>query len=182
MLSVCLQAGAGLNDALLRASAERAAQAILMTPLVSHDYDDEDHRLASKVMTGTKGQHSLSLIHLNPVSPYQACCGLSTDAHAMATTQYVADGNNHNDSPELYCCVIFMWCCVADAVVVNRYQLLKGINPSIDLVTEMMLPQSVSFLSPTTPVRGVDHRYLHLLSPAYISGSGEWCLCLSQGL
>jgi hypothetical protein len=63
-------------------------------------------------------------------------------------------------------------CCVADAVVVNRYQLLKGLNPSIDLVTEMMMPQSVSFLASTTPVRGVDHRYLHLLSPAYISGSG----------
>jgi hypothetical protein len=57
-----LQAGAGLNDALLRASAERAAQAILMTPLVSHDYDDEDHRLASKVMTGAKeGAFSMNI-------------------------------------------------------------------------------------------------------------------------
>jgi len=43
----------GLNDALLRASADRAAQAILMTPLTTHDQEDEDHRLASKVMTGT---------------------------------------------------------------------------------------------------------------------------------
>lgn len=49
-----MQAGNGLNDALLRASADRAAQAILMTPLVSHEYEDEDHRLASKVMTGAR--------------------------------------------------------------------------------------------------------------------------------
>jgi hypothetical protein len=62
LVGVCLQAGAGLNDALLRASAERAAQAILMTPLVSHDYDDEDHRLASKVMTGAKeGAFSMNI-------------------------------------------------------------------------------------------------------------------------
>lgn len=60
-----------------------------------------------------------------------------------------------------------------DAVVINSYQLLKSINPSIELVTELMMPQSVSFLSATTPVRGVDYRYLHLVSPAYVSGSGE---------
>lgn len=44
----------GLNDALLRASAERAAQAILMTPLTMQQQDGEDHRLASKVMTGMR--------------------------------------------------------------------------------------------------------------------------------
>jgi hypothetical protein len=49
----CVQSAGGLNDALLRASAEHAAQAILMSPLVSHDYDNEDQRLASRVMTGT---------------------------------------------------------------------------------------------------------------------------------
>jgi hypothetical protein len=62
---------------------------------------------------------------------------------------------------------------VPDAVVVNRYQLLRSINPSIELVVEMMLPQNVAYLSPTTPVPGVHHKYLHLLSPAYISGCGE---------
>jgi hypothetical protein len=47
------QATDGLNDALLRASAERASQAILMTPLITHDCDNEDQRLAAKVMIGT---------------------------------------------------------------------------------------------------------------------------------
>lgn len=46
------QATDGLNDALLRASAERASQAILMTPLITHDFENEDQRLASKVMIG----------------------------------------------------------------------------------------------------------------------------------
>lgn len=49
------QSAGGLNDALLRASAEHAAQAILMSPLISHDYENEDHRLASRVMTGGRG-------------------------------------------------------------------------------------------------------------------------------
>jgi hypothetical protein len=53
VLCYCVQSAGGLNDALLRASAEHAAQAILMSPLVSHDYDNEDQRLASRVMTGT---------------------------------------------------------------------------------------------------------------------------------
>lgn len=73
------------------------------------------------------------------------------------------------------CCVSV---CLPDAVVVNRYQLLKSINPSIELVVEMMLPQNVAYLAATTPVPGVDHKYLHLLSPAYISGSGEEFTCL----
>lgn len=61
----------------------------------------------------------------------------------------------------------------ADASVINRYQLLKSLNPNIELVVEMMLPSSMTYLAPRTPVRGVDHRYLHLLAPAYIAGSGE---------
>lgn len=64
-------------------------------------------------------------------------------------------------------------------MVVNRYQLLRSINPAMELVAEMMLPANVSYLSPTTPMPGVNHKYLHLLSPAYISGCGEGAACTS---
>jgi hypothetical protein len=60
-------------------------------------------------------------------------------------------------------------------MVVNRYQLLKSINPDIEMVTEMMLTQNMAYLAPTVPVHGVQHKYMHLLSPAYISGSGTLC-------
>jgi hypothetical protein len=52
VMSSRVQATDGLNDALLRASAERASQAILMTPLITHDFENEDQRLASKVVIG----------------------------------------------------------------------------------------------------------------------------------
>lgn len=65
---------------------------------------------------------------------------------------------------------------MTDAMVLNRYQLLKILNPDIHLVTEMMLPQNMAYLAPMSPVRGVHQRFLHLLSPAYISGSGV-CVC-----
>lgn len=57
-------------------------------------------------------------------------------------------------------------------MVVNRYQLLKSINPDIEMVAEMMLTQNMSYLAPTVPVHGVQHKHMHLLSPAYISGAG----------
>jgi hypothetical protein len=47
-----MQMSQGLSDALLRASAEHAAQAILMTPLTALEDEQEDQRLESKVMTG----------------------------------------------------------------------------------------------------------------------------------
>jgi hypothetical protein len=45
----------GLNDALLRANAEAAAQTILLSPLASHEEETEDAKLAGKVMTGMTG-------------------------------------------------------------------------------------------------------------------------------
>ena len=69
----------GLNDALLRASAERAAQAILMTPLTAYDHEAEDRRLAFKVMTGAGVAVSKSLAlqcyaHGNLLCPCHMMC------------------------------------------------------------------------------------------------------------
>jgi hypothetical protein len=52
LLLLLLQMVDGLNDALLRANAEAAAQAILLSPLSAHEEETEDAKLAGKVMTG----------------------------------------------------------------------------------------------------------------------------------
>lgn len=71
-------------------------------------------------------------------------------------------------------CACFPLCiCLVDALVINRYQLLKSLNPNIELVAEIMLPHNMVYLSPMTPVRGINSKYLHLLAPAYVSGSGR---------
>jgi hypothetical protein len=46
-----LQISNGLSDALLRASAERAVQAVMMAPLTLQD-EAADDQLTNKVMTG----------------------------------------------------------------------------------------------------------------------------------
>lgn len=68
----------------------------------------------------------------------------------------------------------------ADALVIHMYQLLRSLNPAIELVTEMMLPRDMAYLAPSTPVRGVDHAIQYLLAPAYMSGAGvlSACVCL----
>lgn len=50
--AVLLQMVDGLSDALLRANAEYAAQAILLSPLSANEEETEDEKLASRVMTG----------------------------------------------------------------------------------------------------------------------------------
>jgi len=71
-------------------------------------------------------------------------------------------------------CACFPLCTLsADALVINRYQLLKSLNPHIELVAEIMLPHNMVYLAPMTPVRGINNKYLHLLAPAYVSGSGR---------
>jgi hypothetical protein len=54
----CAQVTNGLSDALLRASAERAEQAVLMAPLTLQD-ESADDRLSEKVMTGAWGRASV---------------------------------------------------------------------------------------------------------------------------
>lgn len=53
------------------------------------------------------------------------------------------------------------------------FQLLKGLNPDMHLLEELMLPQSMTYLASASLIPDVDSRQLHLLSPAYISGSGK---------
>lgn len=60
--------------------------------------------------------------------------------------------------------------------MLNTYQLLRSLNPDIELLAELMLPSNMAYLSATPPVPGVDHKYLHLMSPAYVSGSGARAL------
>jgi hypothetical protein len=56
----------GLNDALLRASAEGAAQAILLSPLATHEEETEDAKLAGKVMTGGRVDMKVSSSRITP--------------------------------------------------------------------------------------------------------------------
>lgn len=51
-LLLVLQVIDGLSDALARANAEYAAQAILLSPLSANDEETEDEKLTSRVMTG----------------------------------------------------------------------------------------------------------------------------------
>lgn len=51
---VALQITNGLSDALLRAAAERAVQAVMMAPLTLQD-EAADDQLTDKVMTGAVG-------------------------------------------------------------------------------------------------------------------------------
>eukprot|EP00775_Hariotina_reticulata_P006540 gene6540-6766_t len=98
-----------INDALLRASADRAAQAILVSPLTVAHGDSEESKLASQVMT--------------------------------------------------------------DAMVLNIYQLLKSLNPDMQMFTQLIMPQSLAYLSPTICLRGLQKEQHMLLAPSYMSGS-----------
>lgn len=60
----------------------------------------------------------------------------------------------------------------ADAHVINVYQLLKSLNPGMEVSAEVMLPQNMSFMAPTPPACDTLSSRPHLLSPAYMSGSG----------
>jgi hypothetical protein len=51
-------------------------------------------------------------------------------------------------------------------MVIHTYQLLKSLNPVMELVSEMMLPRNMAFLAPTRPMQGIDPRYAYLLAPA----------------
>jgi hypothetical protein len=62
---------------------------------------------------------------------------------------------------------------VADSQVVSAFQLLKGLNPQMDVLTEVLLPQSIALLTPTPPRADALASRPHLLAPAYICGSGE---------
>lgn len=60
-----------------------------------------------------------------------------------------------------------------DALVIHTYQVLKSLNPHMEVVAELMLSQNLPLLAPTTTLCGMaDSSYPHLLSTAYISGSG----------
>ena len=54
-------------------------------------------------------------------------------------------------------------------------QLLKSLNPEMQVVMEVMLPQSIAFLTPTPPRCDALNSHPHLMAPAYIMGSGECC-------
>lgn len=56
-------------------------------------------------------------------------------------------------------------------MIIHMYQLLHSLNPNMQLVAELMLPQNMAYLAPTTPLRGVQQRQQVMLSPAFVSGS-----------
>lgn len=60
------QMGDSISDGLLHASAETAAQAVLMTQLTALDEEHEDMRLASKVMTGGEYQFAEQALPSEP--------------------------------------------------------------------------------------------------------------------
>jgi hypothetical protein len=61
----------------------------------------------------------------------------------------------------------------ADSQVISAFQLLKSLNPQMQVLTEVMLPHSMAFLTPTPPRADALDSRPHLLAPAYICGSGE---------
>jgi hypothetical protein len=61
----------------------------------------------------------------------------------------------------------------ADAHVINIYQLLKSLNPDMEVLTEVMLSSDMAYLTPSPPMCDALSSHPHLLSPAYMSGSGE---------
>lgn len=71
----------------------------------------------------------------------------------------------------------------SDAHVINIYQLLKGLNPDMEVLTEVMLPHDMAFMTASPPMCDALSSHPHLLSPAYVSGSGELtvpavgCMC-----
>jgi len=58
-------------------------------------------------------------------------------------------------------------------MVVHAYQLLKSLNPNMQLLAEVMLPQDMVYLDAVAPTLGVPSKHVHLMSSAYISGSGK---------
>jgi hypothetical protein len=61
----------------------------------------------------------------------------------------------------------------ADAHVINVYQLLKSLNPDMEVLTEVMLASDMAFMTPSPPMCDALSSHPHLLSPAFVSGSGE---------
>lgn len=59
----------------------------------------------------------------------------------------------------------------ADAMVLSIFQLLRNINPGMQIITELILPQNMAYLAPMAPLSCVSKRQQVLLSPAFISGS-----------
>jgi hypothetical protein len=56
-------------------------------------------------------------------------------------------------------------------MVLSIFQLLRSLNPSMQVMTELILPQNMGYLMPVAPLRSVPQRRQPLLSPAYISGA-----------
>jgi hypothetical protein len=56
-------------------------------------------------------------------------------------------------------------------MVLNLYQLLKSLNPDMQLITELIMPQSLAYLAPTVCLRGLQKEQQMLLAPSYMSGS-----------
>jgi hypothetical protein len=56
-------------------------------------------------------------------------------------------------------------------MVLSIFQLLRSLNPSMQVMTELILPQNMGYLMPVAPLRSVPSRRQPLLSPAYISGA-----------
>lgn len=58
-----------------------------------------------------------------------------------------------------------------DAMVIHMYQLLRSLNPHMQPVLELMLPQNLAYLAPTVPLKGVPRQQQLMLSPASLAGS-----------
>jgi hypothetical protein len=56
-------------------------------------------------------------------------------------------------------------------MVLSIFQLLRSLNPAMQVMTELILPQNMGYLMPVAPLRSVPSRRQPLLSPAYISGA-----------
>jgi hypothetical protein len=56
-------------------------------------------------------------------------------------------------------------------MVLSIFQLLRSLNPKMQVMTELILPQNMGYLMPVAPLRSVPSRRQPLLSPAFISGA-----------